>query len=69
MSGLDKTISQVIAELKEKSSVTIKGFGTFSIRNVAARTRRNPKTGAAVQAPAFKKASFKMSKSFREELG
>ncbi len=68
MSGLDKTISEVIAELKEKGSVTIKGFGTFGTTAVAARVRRNPKTGAAVNAPAFKKVKFKMSKTFRDEL-
>lgn len=69
MSGLDKTLRQVIDEVKSSGgSLTIKGFGTFTLKEVAARTRRNPKTGEAVEAPGFKKLTFKMSKSFRDEL-
>jgi nucleoid DNA-binding protein len=68
MSGIQKTLEQILAEAKEKGSVNVKGFGTFNIKSVAARTRRNPKTGAAVQAPAFKKLTFKMSKGLRETL-
>jgi DNA-binding protein HU-beta len=68
MSGLDKTLVQIVDEVKKDGSVTVKGFGTFTLKEIAARTRRNPKTGAAVQAPAFKKLTFKMSKSFRESL-
>jgi len=66
--GMEKTLTQIVEELKAQTSVTVKGFGTFTVKEVKARTRRNPKTGAAVQAPGFKKVAFKMSKSFRETL-
>lgn len=69
MSGMDLTVKDVVEKLKTDGSVTIKGFGQFTLKNVAARTRRNPKTGASVEAAGFKKISFKMSKSFRDELG
>lgn len=68
MSGMDLTVKEIVEKLKTEGSVTIKGFGAFTLKEVAARQRRNPKTGEAVDAPAFKKISFKMSKSFRDEL-
>lgn len=68
MSGMDLTIKEVVEKLKAEGSLTIKGFGSFTLKEVAARTRRNPKTGESVDAPGFKKIAFKMSKSFRDEL-
>lgn len=68
MSGMDQTIYELVDTLKDKGSVTIKGFGTFTVKEVSARTRRNPKTGEAVEADGFKKIAFKMSKSFRDQL-
>jgi nucleoid DNA-binding protein len=68
MSGMDMTVTAIIEALKKDGTLAIKGFGVFTLKSVAARKRRNPKTGAAVDAPAFKKVTFKMSKSFRESL-
>jgi DNA-binding protein HU-beta len=68
MSGMEMTVATLIETLKKDGSATIKGFGTFNLKQVAARKRRNPKTGDAVDAPAFKKITFKMAKSFRESL-
>lgn len=68
MSDTAITIAALIETLKKDNSVTIKGFGTFTLKSIAARTRRNPKTGGKVDAPAFKKITFKMAKSFRESL-
>lgn len=68
MSGRTKTIDQILEEVKEKGTVIIKGVGTFQLKEVPAKTRRNPKTGEPVEAPAFKKIAFKMSKALRDEL-
>jgi DNA-binding protein HU-beta len=68
MSGMEMTVTTLIETLKKDGTATIKGFGTFNLKQVAARIRRNPKTGEAVDAPAFKKITFKMAKGFRDSL-
>ena len=46
--------------------VQLVGFGTFEARERAARTARNPQTGAALQIPAKKAPAFKPGKAFKE---
>lgn len=50
----------------EKLSLT--GVGTFSVKERAARTGRNPKTGEAVQIAASKVAVFKAGKALKDAL-
>lgn len=45
--------------LAEGDKVQFTGFGTFSVEDRAARTGRNPQTGAAIQIPASKSVKFK----------
>ena len=58
-----EVLIQVISDALEKGdSVSLPGFGTFEVRERAARTGRNPKTGeelkiAAAKVPAFKPGS------------
>ena len=47
--ALDAFIKVVKKALKSNDSVAIVGFGTFAVRKRAARTGRNPQTGAAIQ--------------------
>ncbi|SEP42879.1 MULTISPECIES: HU family DNA-binding protein [unclassified Nitrosovibrio] len=53
-------LTEIIADaLKKGDSISLIGFGTFEMRDRAARTGRNPKTGeelkiAAARVPAFK---------------
>ncbi|MBC8044105.1 MAG: HU family DNA-binding protein [Rhizobacter sp.] len=49
----------VTASLKKGQAVTLIGFGTFSVGKRAARTGRNPQTGAALKIKAKKVAKFK----------
>ncbi|MDX2129967.1 MAG: HU family DNA-binding protein [Chloroherpetonaceae bacterium] len=49
----------VTATLKKGGTVTLIGFGTFSVGKRAARTGRNPKTGAPLKIKAKKVARFK----------
>lgn len=52
-------IDIVSATLKKGDSVTLVGFGTFEVRKRAARTGRNPKTGAELKIKAAKVPAFK----------
>ena len=51
--------------LRAGESIEIRGFGSFGIRHRAARTGRNPKTGAAVQVPPKRVCYFKPGKRLR----
>lgn len=54
------TIIDIISDaLKKGDSVTLVGFGTFSVKKRAARTGRNPQTGAEIKIKAAKVPSFK----------
>ena len=54
----DKVVSAVLdaigAELASGNKVSFPGFGTFEVRERAARTGRNPQTGETIQVPASK---------------
>ena len=43
--ALDGLVSAVTKALKKGDTVSLVGFGTFSVRKRAARTGRNPRTG------------------------
>jgi DNA-binding protein HU-beta len=55
-------------ELKKGNSVDIAGFGSFSVAARAARTGRNPQTGAPLQIKASKAPKFKPGKGLRDAL-
>ncbi len=52
--------------LKKGDTVPFLGFGTFKVSNRAARTGRNPQTGAEIKIPAAKLPTFKASPAFKE---
>lgn len=56
---IDSFTEAVQKTLKKGDSVTLVGFGTFSVTKRAARTGRNPKTGEALKIKAKKVAKFK----------
>ena len=47
--ALDATLSSVTGALRKGDSVSLVGFGTFQVKNRAARAGRNPQTGATIQ--------------------
>ena len=65
-SALDAVVAAVGEALKSGDSVTLVGFGTFSVKERAARTGRNPKTGAPIQIAASKVPSFKAGKGLKD---
>ena len=76
-SGLSKTqaeqalgafIDSVTEALKEGDKVQLMGFGTFEVKERAARTGRNPSTGEAIEIPASKTPTFKAGKGLRDEF-
>lgn len=65
---LDSFIEAVTKTLKAGGKVTLVGFGTFSISKRAARTGRNPQTGATIKIKAKKVAKFKAGKELASKL-
>lgn len=65
---LDSLTSQVSRALKKGDAVTLIGFGTFSVGKRAARTGRNPRTGAAIQIKAAKTPKFKAGKALKDAV-
>lgn len=58
----------VIDELANGREVALIGFGTFKVTDRAARTGRNPQTGAEIQIAASKVPSFKAGKALKEAV-
>ena len=61
--------TEVVEEaLKEGDKVQLMGFGTFEIKERAARTGRKPSTGESIEIPAKKSPSFKAGKGFKDQF-
>ena len=61
--ALEAALDSIHEALKSGDSVQLIGFGTFSVQQRAARTGKNPATGAAIKIPAKKVAKWKASSS------
>ena len=66
--ALDAFIDAVTEALKEGDSVALVGFGTYAVRERAARTGRNPQTGATIQIASAKIPSFKPGKALKDAV-
>lgn len=60
------TIETIQKTVASKKKVTLVGFGTFEARKRAARTGRNPQTGATIKIAAKTVPAFSAGKSFKE---
>ena len=65
---LNAVFESIKQALVEGDKVQIIGFGTFEIRERAARKGRNPQTGAEIDIPASKLPSFKAGKALKEAV-
>ena len=65
---VDSFIEAVTKTLKSGNKLTLVGFGTFSVSKRAARTGRNPATGATIKIKAKKVARFKAGKELSSKL-
>ena len=62
-----KAFTDVVAqELKKGEKIQLVGFGTFEVSTRAARTGRNPQTGAEMNIPASKAPKFKAGKALKD---
>ena len=59
-------LDSIIDSLKQGEKVELRGFGSFRLRERAARLGRNPKTGERVHVPAKKVPYFKPGKDLKE---
>jgi DNA-binding protein HU-beta len=66
--ALDGMIDAITNAVKNNDTVSIVGFGTFMLRERAARTGRNPKTGMAIEIAASKSPAFKAGKGFKDAV-
>jgi DNA-binding protein HU-beta len=64
--ALDALVDGVQEALSRGDSITLMGFGTFSVMSRSARKGRNPQTGQEVFIPASKAPKFRAGKGFRE---
>jgi len=65
---VETIISEVVGALKKGEEVSIAGLGIFSTKQRAARTARNPRTGASVNVPAMKVPKFRASKALKDAV-
>ena len=66
--ALDAALEAITASLKDGEPVALVGFGTFSVRDRAARAGRNPQTGETIQIAASKNPVFKAGKALKDAL-
>ena len=66
--ALESLTSNVTSALKKGDKVALIGFGTFSISARAARTGRNPQTGATIKIAAKKVAKFKAGSALSDSV-
>lgn len=57
--ALDAVLDSIAEAVKSGDKVALVGFGTFSVSERAARTGRNPQTGATIEIAAKKNVKFK----------
>ena len=66
--ALDAVTNAVKATLKKNGTVTLVGFGTFSVSKRAARAGRNPQTGEVIKIKAAKVPKFKPGKGLKDAV-
>ena len=66
--ALDAVIDTVTGALQQNDQVVLVGFGTFAVKDRAARSGRNPQTGATIQIAAAKVPGFKAGKALKDAV-
>jgi len=68
----EKAVNGLFASVQEAlvsgEKVQMIGFGTFEVKNRAARTGRNPQTGAEIKIAASKNPAFKAGKALKDAV-
>jgi DNA-binding protein HU-beta len=66
--ALDGMVDAVVSALKKGEPVSLVGFGTFAVRERAARSGRNPKTGETITIAASRVPGFKAGKALKDAV-
>ena len=65
--ALDAVLDGIAAGIKKDGNVQLIGFGTFAVKSRAARTGRNPQTGATIKIKASKTVGFKAGAALKAD--
>jgi DNA-binding protein HU-beta len=66
--ALEAIVGGIRISLKKGNEVTLVGFGTFMVGKRAARTGRNPRTGASIKIKAAKVSKFRPGKALKDAV-
>lgn len=66
--AVDAVFNEITTALKKGDSVTLVGFGTFSVGQRAERECRNPQTGEKIIVPAHKYTKFRVGKKLKDTI-
>ena len=66
--AIDAMTATITGSLRAGNSVALVGFGSFNVKNRAARTGRNPQTGEVIKIKASKSVGFRPAKALKERL-
>ncbi|WGL17369.1 DNA-binding protein HU-beta [Microbulbifer bruguierae] len=66
--ALDAMVESITEALKKGDQVALVGFGTFAVKERAARTGRNPRTGDPIEIAAAKIPNFKAGKALKDAV-
>jgi DNA-binding protein HU-beta len=66
--AVDGVLDSITGALKQGNTVSLVGFGTFSVKHRAARTGRNPRTGETIQISASNVPGFKAGKGLKDAV-
>lgn len=66
--AMDAFLDTVTEALVQEGKITLTGFGTFESRKMAARTGRNPRTGAAIKVEAKRRVLFSPGKGLKDAV-
>ena len=66
--AVDAVFEAIQEDLAKGEKVQLIGFGTFEVRDRAARKGRNPQTGAEIEIPASKVPAFKPGKALKDAV-
>src|SRR5690348_6524441 len=65
---VDDVFDLIADGLTRGEKIDLRGFGTFSVKDSAARTGRNPQTGEPINIPARRVPGFKPGKELKEKV-
>ncbi|MAV75518.1 MAG: HU family DNA-binding protein [Pseudomonadota bacterium] len=66
--ALEATVDSITEALQAGDQVALVGFGTFQVKDRAARSGRNPQTGETIQIKASKVPGFKAGKALKDAV-